>query len=258
MWIPDVDPQVTATSAVYVVAATQTEARNAEHKLGVCKAINYPTSIFPDSDASLYYLHEYLHKDFNFAYEPDGKTLRNTQIQVIQPPEHGQLVRLHSDAISEARYEYEYTPDPDFGDDDHFAIEIKADGVTVQIYYTMRVSLPTEGNLVEDEYGHMVSRCHDLGSHWKISEFFNANNLAGDYSWEGSNFFFTNLPGSTLAQTTGTGLNPQITFDTNAAGYAWFVDATPSLTDKFLPTPTRYEWSAKTNITGLVFPVSGR
>ncbi|MDD2761250.1 MAG: tandem-95 repeat protein, partial [Methylomonas sp.] len=58
-------------------------------------------------------------------------------------------------------------------------------------------------------------------------------------------FVFTDITGSTLAQTTGEGLNVQITFDTDAAGYGWFVDSTPSLTEEFLPTSNPYEWVAK-------------
>lgn len=55
------------------------------------------------------------------------------------------------------------------------------------------------------------------------------------------------LDGSTLAQTTGTGPGPtaQITLDTDAAGYGWFIDDTPYLNDEFLPTSNPNEWVAR-------------
>lgn len=49
------------------------------------------------------------------------------------------------------------------------------------------------------------------------------------------------LPGSAVAQTIGTA----ITLDTNAAGYNWFIDYTPSDNAEFLPTANPNEWIAK-------------
>jgi hypothetical protein len=50
------------------------------------------------------------------------------------------------------------------------------------------------------------------------------------------------LPYSSLAQITGTGASAQITLDTNAAGYGWFIDYTPYLNEEWLPTSNPYEW----------------
>ncbi|MEQ1533296.1 MAG: matrixin family metalloprotease, partial [Sideroxydans sp.] len=52
---------------------------------------------------------------------------------------------------------------------------------------------------------------------------------------------FTDLANGALGQTTGT----TITLDTNASGYGWFIDTTPSLNEEFLPTSNPNEWVAK-------------
>ncbi|MCP4767449.1 MAG: hypothetical protein GY875_14375, partial [Gammaproteobacteria bacterium] len=39
--------------------------------------------------------------------------------------------------------------------------------------------------------------------------------------------------------------NSTITLDTNANGYGWYIDLTPSLNEEFLPTSNPYEWKAK-------------
>ena len=53
------------------------------------------------------------------------------------------------------------------------------------------------------------------------------------------------LPNSSLAKTTGTGKDAQITLDDNAAGHGWYVDYTPYLNEDFLPTSNPLEWIAK-------------
>ena len=52
---------------------------------------------------------------------------------------------------------------------------------------------------------------------------------------------FADLPAGALGQTTGS----SITLDTNASGYNWFIDTTPSLNEEFLPTSNPNEWVAK-------------
>ena len=52
---------------------------------------------------------------------------------------------------------------------------------------------------------------------------------------------FADLSGSALGQTNANG----ITLDTNASGYGWFIDTTPSQNEEFLPTSNPNEWVAK-------------
>jgi hypothetical protein len=54
-------------------------------------------------------------------------------------------------------------------------------------------------------------------------------------------FDWTDLPGQSLAETTGT----SITLDTTAANYGWFLDPTPDTNEEFLPTSNPNEWQAK-------------
>ena len=57
---------------------------------------------------------------------------------------------------------------------------------------------------------------------------------------------FTDLPGTALAQTTGTYNSGQIVLDTTAAGHTWYLDPTPlDNTDDYLPTADPTIWKAK-------------
>jgi hypothetical protein len=56
---------------------------------------------------------------------------------------------------------------------------------------------------------------------------------------------FTNLPGTTIGQTIGSGQNAQLILDSNAAGHGWFIDATPADNVEFLPTSNPNEWVAR-------------
>jgi hypothetical protein len=60
-----------------------------------------------------------------------------------------------------------------------------------------------------------------------------------------ASFRSAKLSGASVAQTTGTGPTAQITLDTNAAGYGWFIDYTPYLNEEWLPTSNPHEWQAK-------------
>ncbi|MBK7003103.1 MAG: tandem-95 repeat protein [Rhodoferax sp.] len=56
----------------------------------------------------------------------------------------------------------------------------------------------------------------------------------------------SNLSGSSVGQTTGTGPTAQITLDTTASGHGWYIDPTPQdNTDDFLPTSNPTIWQAK-------------
>ena len=57
---------------------------------------------------------------------------------------------------------------------------------------------------------------------------------------------FQNLPGASLGQTTHQGYTAQITLDTTAAGYGWYIDPTPlDNTGDYLPTSNPNLWQAK-------------
>ena len=57
---------------------------------------------------------------------------------------------------------------------------------------------------------------------------------------------FTDLPSTTLGQTTGKGASAQITLDQNAGGHGWYIDPTQlDSSDAFLPTSSPEVWQAK-------------
>ena len=56
---------------------------------------------------------------------------------------------------------------------------------------------------------------------------------------------FTNLPGTAVGETVGTGNTATITLDTNAAGHGWFIDATPGDNSEYLATSDANVWIAK-------------
>lgn len=57
---------------------------------------------------------------------------------------------------------------------------------------------------------------------------------------------FSDLAGSSVAQTTGEGSSAQIVIDTTAAGHGWYVDPTPlDNSDDYLPTSNPDVWQAK-------------
>lgn len=62
-----------------------------------------------------------------------------------------------------------------------------------------------------------------------------------NFGLPGVSISFTNLYGGALGQTTGT----TITLDDNAAGWGWFIDATPGQNEEFLPTADPTVWKAK-------------
>jgi hypothetical protein len=130
-------------------------------------------------------------------------------VQIVKPPEHGQLTWLKNDL-------YHYVPDKGYLGNDRFeALVLMEDGKTVRIVHNIVVqSEPLDNPGFEIE-----EFCPT--PYWKIS--------------------FTDLPNSAVAQTTGT----KITLDTNAAGYGWFIDYTPYLNEEWLPTSNPYEWQAK-------------
>jgi len=195
-------------------------------------------------------------KNFNFENYPDSSVRTDTSVRIIEQPKHGRLVQTHPDATNYEKYQYKYIPDVDYGDFDHFVMETSAGGITVQIYYTMSVSLPGEPTYVLDENGQKtddLSRC--AKPYWKISSDSPAGFGSADLtSWiqiaeldakladlSGVTVTFSPLAGGAVGQTSGN----IIALDTDAAGHGWYIDYTPYLNEDFLPTSNPNEWVAK-------------
>ncbi|MCL2020838.1 MAG: hypothetical protein FWG81_01725 [Betaproteobacteria bacterium] len=91
--------------------------------------------------------------------------------------------------------------------------------------------------------------CGVSKKYWRISEVDGAGDLATLITTAASAFVgFTDLPGSAIAQTTGYYSSGQITLDSNAAGWGWYIDPTPlDNTDDYLPTADPNIWKANPN-----------
>ncbi|MCL2524115.1 MAG: matrixin family metalloprotease [Betaproteobacteria bacterium] len=85
------------------------------------------------------------------------------------------------------------------------------------------------------------------GSFWRISDASPENSPLSTLISSAASAFtgFTDLPGTAVAQTTGTYNSGQIVLDTTAAGYTWYIDPTPfDNTDDYLPTADPNIWKA--------------
>jgi len=172
MWISDIPMPSVDNPAIYMAAKsakTQDKTAIAEHKLGVCRAINSPVDIVPDGDARDYFTN-YLKKSFSFVNNPDGSPRTDTSVRILTKPKHGKLIKENPTATDYTQYFYKYVPDENFGDFDRFVFEVKAGGNTVKIYYTMSVGFPGEPTYAITDKGERtpdLTRC--AKERWKIS-----------------------------------------------------------------------------------------
>ena len=164
-------------------------------------------------------------------------------ITVLRQPQHGKVVVDNKGYLPDKGY---------FGKDRiDLLVEGKDDlgrSIAMTLRYYINV-LPREelhkiANSKIDVFNRYVKKyCGTTKREWRISE-----NQTGDSSFLASLFGaqsvfngFADLPGGAVAQTTGTGANSQITLNTNATGYGWFIDYTPYLNEKYLPASNPYE-----------------
>lgn len=169
-WVAILALQVATPVAVNEVVNTQpSKTINKPHKMGICTSqyTDNPgfTIISPDGGAEMY-ISEYLNKSFSFTYQADYKTLRNdSTLSIIQPPKFGKLVQ---DDFAHNKFQYQYINNDGFSGIDHFAFELKAEGMTVQVFYTMHVLEEGEPTYAIGDNGERVTLVCDL-EHWKIS-----------------------------------------------------------------------------------------
>jgi len=237
MWIGDAPMLPPSSNPVVMIAEASRgneKALQSEKILGICRTMKVAESIHPLSNAQSY-MYQFHHMDL-FS---DGATAK-----IIQPPKDGVLeLSPYSDP---SHYVYVYTPNPNpspTGDwrKDSFVMSVENKGVTVQIRYYMNIQS-------KDEV--LYELCDK--PFWKISTTgstpldlatveHNASLSALLANASQALTGFADLPNGALGQTTGT----TITLDDNAAGWGWFIDATPGLNEEFLPTADPNVWIAK-------------
>ena len=193
-----------------------------------------------------------------------------TTVTVLQQPAHGRLEFVRETVDNpHTYYQYEtldpaetefnakglvirYIPETDYAGDDSYVVQFDQGGVKVKVKRFFMMD-----SRVDLKYGGCVTvpgQYKKDGDAWKISLLPSQTTDDLD-SWLRATSFqallsnavsavqgFSDLPGLATAQTTGT----QITLDSNAAGYGWYLDTTPlDNTDDYLPTADPNIWQAK-------------
>jgi hypothetical protein len=190
---------------------------------------------------------EYVNPAFSFSYETE------LSIRIVDEPKHGELVQAYPESKISIKYNYKYTPDPDFVGEDTFVFEVEFEGIVAKVFYIMIMVGDGVPFSAIDENGdrfHVtdcpreswiftqppVSDSDDLTSWIRSTSLFTLLTGATD-AFTG----FANLAGGALGSTTAS----QITLDTTATGHTCFIDYTPYLNEEWFPTSTPYEWQAK-------------
>lgn len=189
------------------------------------------------------------------------------KVQLVEAPAHGSLQRI-PDYPEE--WAFRYLPQADYEGPDRATFLVEIAGQKVKLVYFFKVMNGVPGGT--DGYDpYRDKKLCPKGAYWKISSTFDADGNATlttiDYqgsaadsgstplsSWlaaakldafvaDASNVSvtFADLASAALGSSSGN----SITLDTNAAGYNWFIDSTPSDNSEFLPTANPNEWIAK-------------
>ncbi len=250
MDMPDVPPQY---APVIIAQAVQTQqqapegSKKVDRTIGVCHLIENPSNppgtavnVINPLRATNAYVDRVEHREIGL----DGK------VTVLQGPKHGTLEYLGGEGY------FVYRPTPDNFGSDRATFLVEIDGRKIKVVYHFKVTSEAGGGT--DGYDpYMQKKNCPKGDVWKISlnpddpnspiySFEMPSQLSSVYAGAFSgltnvNLGVAGLAGGALAQTTG----QSITLSPNAAGYNWFIDATPWFNEEYLPTSNPNEWVAK-------------
>jgi predicted Zn-dependent protease len=162
------------------------------------------------------------------------KSLDNSDFMptLLRRPKHGMLTyeSVLDDSVATTirfghgviyRY-YMYDPDPGFEGKDSARFMVEFEGKHYQI--------EMEINVIKG----FIDTAPDCYRPKVIKVYKPSRGDAGETIIDLSSMLrFEELAGSSLAQTTGIGLNAKITLDNDAAGHGWFIDYTPYLNEKW-------------------------
>jgi hypothetical protein len=231
MWFLDVPVEAVPASVVVVAQAASARvgagATSVTRTAGVCrvvwagKDVEFGRKVYADLVASDY-MYRYERKELDFRRKAGGS------IRVVRPPSFGRY-----DVDSDR-----YFPNADYVGPDSFLVEVERDGVVVNVRYFVDV-MQTVTRLTE-EYSCIDYKPKNSDGLWKISDAFVYGNESGTVAGlleRASRYIaeFSSLGGAALASTV-LGAEARITFDIDAAGYGWFMDATPHESSEYLPT----------------------
>jgi hypothetical protein len=183
-------------------------------------------SIDPRGDAESHFapLDKYEVFTPEFTDNITGKII--SKLTILESPKHGTWdEQTHS-----------YIPDQGFRGKDRLTVRVTGNtGRSIVLNYYIYVT-PNSVNNGIYENNKYKKYCPNGRLFWKISQISDLSDtpvtLQSLLSFIDTGTFpsinFSDLPGSAVAQTTDSGSNAQITLDTDAAGYGWFIDYTPS------------------------------
>jgi hypothetical protein len=169
-----------------------------------------------------------------------------TDVVIETMPRHGRIERI---ASGEFLGELRYTPDSGFLGRDFVSFIVTIENkrirvkMAIEVVKNIPVNDPVEGDPEDDN---SENRCSGKDAEFRGQKFVIFENDGQLWFSRGTRLLKTeDIPNTALAQTTGTGVNAQITLDLDAAGHGWFIDYTPYLNEEWLPTSNPYEWQAK-------------
>ena len=226
--------------------------------VNLCQKWGTAPAVEPIGDALAFYFVEQPGEDeasnrryfAEYARLYDGAT-----VELIEPPLYGTYFMGRQDPHDSATkfvpaqgpsnlYVY-VPPTPDYTGEDRWSFRVTLkDGRQVIVRYQMSPGDQSIGDGCKATLLGYASSLDDEnlnGVSWQQTSPLSTLLSSAQSAFTG----FTDLPGTAVAQTTGTGAYGQITLDTTAAGYTWYLDPTPLDNSKdYLPTADPNIWKA--------------
>ncbi|MDS4013282.1 MAG: Ig-like domain-containing protein, partial [Candidatus Accumulibacter sp.] len=175
-------------------------------------------------------------------YAAFAEAMQKSTVEVTKQPEYGLLMAV---GIGDPAYagpnSYRYMPKSNYIGADRVDFLVVFGKNKVKIIYFIKV-IGTE--ITTYNHGAIYKKYCPKSSEWVISS------VPSEFdSWfqheRKLDLDFADLRGYCVGETTESDASAHITLDTDAAGYGWFIDPTPSDHEEFLPTSDPHEWIAK-------------
>ena len=241
MLVSAVPPLVDAPVAppAIVSQATTTITNKPNMTLGVCEDVQTPDNpngqlggqLAPVGALKIYWYNKF----------KEVLSVKDAKVTVLQEPLHGVLASTSPDETFGPYFEY--APNHGYLGQDKITFLVEVGGKSVKIVTTLYV-VPIADSKGVNCFGgpKLINSIDQTNLSTGLASWLSTEQLAGILSdAAGVTVTISDLPGGAVGQTTGT----NITLDTNAAGYNWFIDLTPSDNAEFLPTSNPNEWVAK-------------
>ncbi|MDP1611500.1 MAG: Ig-like domain-containing protein [Sulfuritalea sp.] len=144
---------------------------------------------------------------------------------LIEGPKHGKMTR---EVDSKGDVAFGFDPTPEYVGSDVAVFTVDYQGRQYKVIFELKVRKVVDQNIEYCPKPTLIKVKKPAAG-------------SADYGLGGISVGFSDLPASALGSTT----NTKITLDDNAAGYNWYIDATPADNSEYLPTANPNEWIAK-------------